>query len=290
MSREKKFDATFKRLVDARSPEWVPFICRRLNLPTDAEAIAVDTDVSTVSAQADKIFALAKGKAGYLHLEAQASRDDELPERTLLYSVLYEDKTKGPVYSVVLLLRREADAPTITGVLKRYRADGMPYLTFEYAVIRVWELSCDDLLAAGLGLMPLAMLTDDAQDRLPELMKRAEQEIEREKLTPKAVTEFWTQCYGLLGVRYNQQDVKKLFQGVAGMMVSSTFQDIFDQGEAKGLKRWRTSLRKLGEKKFGKLSQKYVKKLNAINDGDILARMNERILDATSWDDLLDTP
>jgi hypothetical protein len=289
MSREKKFDATFKRLVDARSPQWVPYLCRRLNLPSDAKAIAVDADVSTVSAQADKIFALANGKAGYLHLEAQASRDDELPDRTLLYSVLFENKFKGPVYSVVLLFRREADAPTMTGVLQRIRADGTPYLTFEYAVVRVWELPCDELIAAGLGLIPLAMLTDDAESRLPELMQRADREIQRENLPPKASGEFWTHCFGMLGVRYDRPFIDQLFQGVSGMMVSSTFQGIFDDGQAKALASWRTSLRKLGEKRFGAISKKIERRLNSIRNDERLGRMNERILEAADWDDLLNT-
>jgi hypothetical protein len=290
MSREKKFDATFKRLVDVRSPQWVPYICRRLNLPPDAKAIAVDADLSTVSAQADKIFSLSDGKDGYLHLEAQVSRDDELPDRTLLYSVLFENKFKGPIYSVVLLLRREADASTMTGVLKRLRADGTSYLTFGYAVIRVWELRCDDLLAAGLGMFPLAMVTDDAQDRLQELMQRVEQEIQRENLSPKAAGEFWIHCFGMLGVRYNRPFIQQLFQGVKGMMESSTFQGIFEDGQAKTLATWRASLRKLAEKRFGALSKKNEKRLNEINDEDRLGRMNERMFEATNWDDLLNTP
>ena len=290
MSREKKFDATFKQLVDARSPQWVPYLCRRLNLPLGLKATAVDSDVSTVSAQADKIFSLSDGKDGYLHLEAQAGRDDEVPDRTLLYSVLYENKFKGPVYSVVLLLRREADAPTITGVLHRFRADGMPYLTFEFTVIRAWDLKCDELLAAGLGLIPLALITDDAQDRLPELMALTRQEIQREQLSPKATDEFWTHCYTLLGLRCDQLVIDQLFQGVTGMRESSTFQAIQAEARAETIARWRASLRKAGEKRFGVLSKKNENILNAIDDVDRLDRAYQRMLEAISWDDLLDTP
>ena len=44
-----------------------------------------------------------------------------------------------PVHSVIVLLRPTANATDLTGILEVPGADGRPYLTFRYTVVRVWQ-------------------------------------------------------------------------------------------------------------------------------------------------------
>ena len=55
----------------------------------------------------------------------------------------------------------------MTWFLELPDANGIPFLTFRYTVIRLWTESFDELLAAGLGIAPFAMLTDQAAVDLP---------------------------------------------------------------------------------------------------------------------------
>jgi predicted transposase YdaD len=83
------------------------------------------------------------------------------------------------------------------------------------------------------------------------------------------------------------------------MKESSTYQKILREGRAEGLEEGqkkgraneaRTIVRRLGTRRFGKPSTEYVSRLKAINDIKRLEALADRILDATSWADLFETP
>lgn len=137
------FDATLKQLLDACAPDWVQWIAPLVGLPPSIVADPLDAELSTVQPVADKVFRLREPDAGLLHLEPQSSWDETLSNRMLLYNVLLEDRYGGPVHSVALLLRRQANTSDLTGSLVRCLAEGREYLRFEYSVIRVWELSAE---------------------------------------------------------------------------------------------------------------------------------------------------
>src|SRR5712691_8169529 len=125
------FDATTKDLVELHPEDWLAY----LGLPS-APVEVVDADVSTVSAAADKVLRVLEPTPCLAHIELQASRDRELPDRKLLYSVLLERRHRTPVRSVVVLLRPEADGPELTGFLERRLPEGRCYLAFEYQMVR----------------------------------------------------------------------------------------------------------------------------------------------------------
>jgi hypothetical protein len=126
----KQFDATLKQLVDAYAADWLTFLRPRLGLPPGTAFEPLDADLSTVSPQADNLFRLTGPAAGLIHLELQSSAEAELPDRLLVYNVLAAHRHGGPVQTVVLLLRREANATTITGTLQRRLTDGRLYHEF----------------------------------------------------------------------------------------------------------------------------------------------------------------
>src|SRR5207248_467514 len=105
----------------------------------------------------------------------------------------------GPVQTVVLLLRREANATTITGMLRRHFSDGRLYHEFRYDVIRLWELPSEELLAGPLGTLPLAALTDEAAAALSTAFTRIDERFVHEAGT--AASTLRTALYVLLGLR-----------------------------------------------------------------------------------------
>ncbi len=103
----KPFDATLKDLLQARPGDW----SRYLDLSRARRAKVIEADVSTVTAQADKVLVFGGPRPSLVYLEFQASYDDELAERVLVYNVLLQRRHRMPVQSVVVLLRRSADGP-----------------------------------------------------------------------------------------------------------------------------------------------------------------------------------
>ncbi|MCI0349343.1 MAG: hypothetical protein L0Z53_07955, partial [Acidobacteriales bacterium] len=231
----RPFDATLKELLDAFAQDWVGWIAPRLGLPASVVVEPVDADLSTIAAEADKIFRLCPPHVGFLHLEPQTGWDATLADRILFYNVLIEHRYGGPVYSVILLLRPKANVADLSGNLVRRFPSGESYLEFRYQVIRMWELPVDVLLHGGLGMLPLALLTDDSAPQLPAVISKMAERISSEVIPEGIARTLWTASYLLMGLRYDREIIDKLFQGVRDMEESTTYQAILEKGEAKGL-------------------------------------------------------
>ncbi|MDB5313291.1 MAG: hypothetical protein JWO38_7493 [Gemmataceae bacterium] len=234
------FDATLKELVDRFAADWVEILAPLIGLPSATAVDPLDTDLSTVQPAVDKVFRLRPPATGLLHLEHQASWDGGFPDRLVLYSVLLEHRHGGPVYTVVILLRREASSPGLSGVVSRTFPDGAEYLRFAYTTVRLWELPAGQLMAGGIGLAPLALLTDDAARQLPELVSQFAERVEREAPDRETGNLLLTSGFILLGLRYDGAVIRSLFQGVQHMRESSTYQLILEEGREKGLEEGRT--------------------------------------------------
>lgn len=71
------------------------------------------------------------------------------------------------------------------------------------------------------------------------------------------------------------------------MQESDTYLMIVDEGCEKQIKK---DLLRLGAKRFGQPDDVVQARLNAITDLERLDRQVDRLLEASSWQDLLDTP
>ena len=231
----KPFDATLKQLLDLFAVDWMEWLAPTLGLPLGVGVDPLDADLSTVQVAADKVFRLRPPAVGLIHLEPQASWDGELPDRLLLYNALLHQRHGGPVYSVAILLRPEANASSLTGLVSRRFANGTEYFRFVYSVIRVWELSADVLLAGGLGALPLALLTNDARGRIGELVEKLDRRLRGPGVEDNTRRTIMASSYILLGLRYNEVIFHEAFQRVSGMKESSSYQFILREGREEGL-------------------------------------------------------
>lgn len=281
------FDRTLKHLLDAFAADWVRALGPVGGVPTAGGVDPIDADLSTVGPAADKVYRLRPPAAGVLHLEPQAGWDGSLADRLLLYNVLLEHRHGGPVYTVGLLLRREADSPQLTGVLSRATPDGAEYLHFNYTLVRVWRLSADDLLAAGLGVAPLALLTDDAAGRLPEVVTRFAEKVERERPDADAGNMLLSSGFILMGLRYDKAVARSLFMGVQKMRESSTYMAILEEGEERGVvKGEQDAILTILEERFGSVPQAVSERVRAVGDAERLRAAIRQAIRVTSPDDL----
>ena len=105
------FDASLKDMIEEYARAWA----ERFAPGPVLDAEVIDADVSTVTAASDKVIRVrSAGGDCLLDIEVQSSYDANLPRRLLLYSDLLNYRHELPVRSVVVLLRKEANAGTLT--------------------------------------------------------------------------------------------------------------------------------------------------------------------------------
>ncbi len=282
----QRFDATLKDLAESYPSDWLT----QLELPATGPLALVDADVSTVTAQADKVLRVGGPNPWLLHLELQASRDPELPRRLLRYNVLLYGRHGLPVHSAVVLLRPEADDPGLTGIVSYQAPHGRGGLEFRYQVLRVWKRPAETFLAGGLGTIPLAPLSDVPTATLPGVIHRMDERLMREA-APADAAKLWAATYILMGLRYPDDFAAELLKGVRTMKESTTYQAILAEGRAEGQAvEARKILLHLGGKRFGPPDVRTRTAIEAIADVERLEQLTERLLDVSSWEELLATP
>lgn len=280
----KPFDVTLKHLLDKYPQDWLQL----LGIDHPGPVKAIDADLATVSAAADKVFRLL---GWLLHLELQSSYKSQLPDRMHLGNTVLHRRHKLPVQSVAVLLRPEADGRAMTGVLRKRLPAGKQYLEFQYDVLRVWQLPVETILEGGLGILPLAPLANTQPSQLPAVIKKMKRRLENEVAQDEDAS-IWTATYVLMGLKYSSVLAAELLRGVRAMKDSVTYQAIVAEGLAEGraegeVRAARELLLDLGERKLGKPDRKTTKAIAAIKRYEPLKRLLERLLDVDTWRELL---
>ena len=278
-ARPHGFDATTKHLLEVDPAAWLGYA----GFPVEHVTV-VNADVSTVTAAGDRALKVHAEHPWLGHVENQSSHDPTLPERALEYNVLLGRRHGLPVRSIVVLLRREADGPDLTGVLRQFDPDGSCYLEFHYRVVRAWDQRLEPILAGGLGALPMAPLTDEAARELPAVIQRMDERIRREASPGKAGV-LWAATYVLLGLRYLRDVAAGLLKGVRAMRESTTYQAIIEEGEALGIQ---NAVLRIGTRRLGRPSAHFRRILQGVTEVREAERLVERVLDVASWQELLE--
>jgi predicted transposase YdaD len=285
----KPFDASLKQLVEAYLPDWLALVPRRLRRP----ARIVSADLSTLTADADKVVRVEEHSPWLLHLELQSGPDATLAQRLAWYNALLSYKHQCPVHTLLVLLTRRADSPKLSGELRDQIGDEPPYRVFRYQVVRVWQLDAEQLAGGSWGLFPLAPLADTDAPKLPGLIDRMGQRLIREIPDRKEAEKLAVTVEILLGLRYDRALTKLMMEKVMNMIdlrESHAYQIILEEGEAKGESKWKSEvILHLATKKFGKPTAKQLRTFNAITDAAKLTELGERLLEVDSWKALLAT-
>jgi hypothetical protein len=302
----KRFDATLNSLIDEHVGDWAAFLAARCGVPP-GRAIALDTDLSS-TLQADRLFQINGLVPAAVHLELESTSRLGIPEELLHYNVAARAVIKLPVHSVLVLLRPKANASDLTGYAEINGADGSPYHTFRYTVIRVWQESLSQLLGAGPGLAPLALLTNEAAADLPLAFDQFRDQLKVSGVPDIVERSLMGSTFVLCGLRYELAQIEELYRSLSMTLEdSTTYQLILEKGrklgeaygEARGETRGevlgatRTSqahVLLVGGQRFGVASPEVEETVRSITDKEHLERMMARVLAATDWSDLLATP
>ena len=226
----KPFDATMRKLFELGPPAWLRFL--HVSVSDPGRVRVIDSDLSTVTVEADKVLWVDEPEPWIEHIELQAGRDIGLPDRVHYYN-------------------------TCLGRAQACRS--------------IRQSFCSG--------------------RLP--MGRMSQEATRGGIA----TETFTIGFGIEVEGFTKGAAMIL--GIRGIEESSVYQDIFAKGEAEGEAKGRmegqmegavdearnTLLRQA--QKLGPLSGAVQARIAALRDLDRLNDLLDRILDVSTWDELL---
>jgi chorismate mutase len=110
--------------------------------------------------------------------------------------------------------------------------------------------------------------------------------LERE-VPPERARKLLTAAFLLTGLRVRRDVARQVFRGVRAMRDSDTYLAILDEGREEQVKK---DILRLAQKRFGPADEPSKARLNGITDLERMERLLDRLLDATGWQDLLDTP
>lgn len=311
----KPFDASSKNLIEYDPIGWLRF----LGLPGE-RAIVVEGESNVVTVDADR-YLLVFNPDYLAHFEAESNADPTVDMRVLLYHVLGKRRYDvEEVRSILLLLRPEADHSAITGRI-HYGVPGNQLL-FEYTVVRVWEIPADAFLNSAPGLLPFAPIADLNGNDLGGVVRQMKQRMETD-VPPQDHRQLWSLTELLMGLKYSETAIEEVMMGIFSsddLKDSVIYQKLLREGRAEGIAQGRTEgiaqgrtegiaqgkaegiaegkaegkaegerglLMRQGEKKFGAPNAKTRKTLESITSPERLEELSLKLLDANSWQELL---
>lgn len=279
------FDATLKDILSPDPEDLIP----AFGLPRDLPAVALNVDLSTISAATDVALGFGDPLKEIIDINFQSGPDPEIAARCLLYSAALHFRFAAPVRTILLLLRPKADAAGISGRLAY--ASGAGGVEFRYEVMRMWEQSSDAFLHSGISVLPLATLCRLPDDRsLPTAMREIVQEIERRlerECDQSRAARLMTAAFVMAGLRVKRDELGPIFDGVKIMHESSAYDLILEEG---GVREAQRIILRQGKKRFGPPDETITATLSAIKDLDRLERLSDAVLGAANWQELLETP
>lgn len=290
----KPFDTMLNTLIGVHEEDWARHFGDRAGISSGA-ITSLDTDLAS-NLQADRLFLIGDGESkAVLHLELESSGKLGRPAKLLRYNVAAWAQYDAPVHSVLIVLRPKGNARDLSGEYQVADVRGRPYLSFRYTVVRLWEESVEGLLDAGLGVAPLALLTNEAADDLPRAFSRFLDRLRVDRIDDSLKQGLLSSAYVLCGLRYSPEEIERLYREMSMILEdSSTYQLILNKGVAVGREEGRAEearrlLLRLGTHRFKAPSPSVEAAIAAISDSKRIERLVERVLDASGWDDLLTT-
>jgi hypothetical protein len=281
------FDATVKDLAKDSPRGFVSTFDEEPAGPVNL----LNVDLSTVTTSADLVFGIGDPLQEIVHIDCQASASADKHRDVLAYNALLHRQYAVPVHSIVVLLRPKARYPNLNGRV-RYRArPRRSKMDFGHDLVPLWKRPVEMVLAGDLGTTPLAPLCRLPRDLRPEeglpwVVQQLAERLQREA-PPDRARKLLTAAFVLTGLWVSSETALQLFRGVRTMRESTTYMYIVDEGRVDEA---RKLILRLGKKRFGPAKKAVQVRLAAITDLGRLEHLHDRVLEVSSWNELLDQP
>jgi hypothetical protein len=286
----KPYDSTTKELLEGYPVTWLAYV----GFTPGGPVTVVDADLSTFTAEADKVYRVDEPTPYLVHLEIQASADRTVSRRMLRYHVLLDVRHNLRVRSALILLRPEADHKELTGVLELRHANGERAVEFRYTVVRAWEQPLERLLGGGLGTLPVAPLAAVPRDEVAAVVETIDKRLVNET-APETAATIMEATLILAGLRLQEEQVQELRGKLRSMNItteSSYYRLAVKEGMKEGIKEGgreeaRKLLLRVAETRLGPPDEKSRSTIDGIQELEELERLVDRALVVRTWQELL---
>ena len=275
---ENSYDATFKVLVDHSPGDWA-----RYSFASTVELAApVDTTLHATKEVVDRLIRVSHGGSDFiLHVEFHAGHSgNAIPSRLFHYNAAVMKRYALTALSCVLILRKEADSPSISGGFVRSIEPFGDIHSFRYHPIRLWKEALDKFLISGSSLAVAGVLADFGERTLEEAGAAILRCIEAGG-DPEVCDRLLNHAIALAGMRFNRSQAETIFGRKLSVLekYSTTVQYFIRRGEARLL------LASVGPV-FGAPPQDVIDKVNAATSEKLLV-WSTRLRTAQSWTELI---
>ena len=289
-------DVAMKHPISDFPQDWSEW----LGVPHGTPVRVVDSDVSTVATVADRVIEVLGPSPFVLHIEPQSYYDKFLDVRMYESNGRLTKRLQKFVHTTVLLLTKSAWGKANKGHYRNQSPLGGCQVNFCYSVVKVWELPVEKILSSGVGVLPLAPLSNASRKDLPGIIQQMSARFDAEVTRP-IEAELWTATFTLLGLRYGPEFALNLLRGVRDIMrESTTYQALINEGKNEGRVEGRAEGRvegrvesrtedvlRLGTRRLGKPPQKTRALILSIRDESRLNELFDRAIDASSWNEIV---
>ena len=223
-----RFDVSTKELV------WDdPAACLdRFGVGPPGPVQVIDSDATTLTAAVDKVIKVGGQAPTWSTSSSNRATIPTWSGPSGFARRLSSTVTGCRCSRCLVLLRRDANSPSLSGSFEIRMPDGSLTNLYNYRVVRLWQEDPESYLSSGVNLVPLAPLTNVAESGLPGLVQRMAARINAE--SPPRSAKLWTATYLLMGLSYSEEVVAHLLEGVMNMQESTTYQAILREGRQEG--------------------------------------------------------
>ena len=123
-----RFDVATKELVWDDPVAWL----ERFGIARASAVDVIDSDITTLTATADKVIHVGEPEPYLVNFELQSYHDAGLVRKLWFRQVALDYRHNLTVLTVVILLRKEANSPHLSGAYERKVPDGFQTNCYNY--------------------------------------------------------------------------------------------------------------------------------------------------------------
>jgi hypothetical protein len=168
----------------------------------------------------------------------------------------------------------------------RFDPHSPPYRTFEYDVIKLWELDRETFLNGDVALLPLVPLTQLEARDIPEVFEAITERLSPVE-DPSLQGVLWSATDILTRMRFGPSFVKEIMMSDVDFGHSDFYLELM---RVANLEIQKKVIRSQGEAKFGQAPEVIQNRLETMTEVDELEAMTIRLLTVNSWEELFAPP
>ncbi len=263
-----------------------PAYTRNLDIDLEPSGPSIDTYMN-VGLPADE--------TAIVHIRIQKWYQPDLDRHLFEASRKIERKLGKMPIVAVFLMWPPAEGPGMTGRFEEHDATGKVTGIFTYTIRRAWEMTAEEVTQSP-GTMLLAPLTKRARERMPEVVRKIKEGLERNRADAKTREMVWIAVYWAMGLTCDLEAAHRALGDVLPLIHSAkhylnakghAFLEAYSSAQEEGRRQaGRDMVLRQALRRFGPYAGADAA-IASIAEPDNLDALAQRVLTAADWPSLL---